>query len=35
VSNLAAGSATISLRNFTAGTLGEAVVVNFAVMHGA
>ena len=35
VSNLAAGSATISLRNFTAGTLGEAVVVNFAVVHGA
>jgi len=35
VSNLAAGSATISLRNFTAGTLGEAVVVNFAVIHGA
>jgi hypothetical protein len=34
VSNLAAGSATISLRNFTAGTLGEAVVVNFAVIHG-
>jgi len=35
VSNLAAGSATITLRNFTAGTLGEAVVVNFAVIHGA
>ena len=33
VSNLAAGSATISLRNFTAGTLGEAVVVNFAIIH--
>jgi len=35
VSNLAAGSATISLRNFTSGTLGEAVVINFAVIHGA
>ena len=33
VSNLTAGSATISLRNFTAGTLGEAVVVNFAIVH--
>ena len=33
VSNLTAGSATISLRNFTAGTLGEAVVVNFAIIH--
>lgn len=35
VSNLAAGSATISLRNFTAGALSEAVVINFAVIHGA
>jgi hypothetical protein len=35
VSGLAAGTATISLRNFTAGTLGEAVVVNFAVIHSA
>jgi len=35
ISALTAGSATISLRNFTAGTLGEAVVVNFAVIHGA
>ena len=33
VSNLTAGSATISLRNFTGGTLGEAVVVNFAIIH--
>jgi len=33
VSNLTAGSAVISLRNFTAGTLGEAVVVNFSVIH--
>jgi hypothetical protein len=23
------------LRNFTAGTLSEAVVVNFAIIHGA
>jgi hypothetical protein len=35
VSNLTAGSAVISLRNFTAGTLSEAVVVNFAVIHSA
>ena len=35
VSNLTAGSATISLRNFTAGTLSEAVVINFAIIHGA
>lgn len=35
VSNLTAGAATISLRNFTAGALAEAVVVNFAIIHGA
>jgi hypothetical protein len=33
VSNLTAGSATISLRNFTAGPLAEAVVINFAIIH--
>lgn len=35
VSNLTAGAATISLRNFTAGPLAEAVVINFAIIHGA
>jgi hypothetical protein len=35
VSNLTAGSATISLRNFTLGTLSEAVVINFAIIHSA
>lgn len=35
VSNLTAGAATISLRNFTGSTLGEAVVVNFAIIHAA
>jgi len=35
VSSLAAGSAVITLRNFTAGILGEAVIINFAIIHGA
>jgi catabolite regulation protein CreA len=35
VSNLTAGAATISLRNFTAGPLSEAVVINFSIIHGA
>jgi len=35
VSSLAAGSAVITLRNMTAATsLSEAVVINFAVIHG-
>ena len=33
VSNLTAGAATISLRNFTAGPLAEAVVINFTIIH--
>lgn len=33
VSGLSAGSATINLRNVTAGSLGEAVVINFALIH--
>lgn len=33
VSGLAAGSATIALRNITAGALAEAVVLNFAIIH--
>lgn len=33
VSGLAAGSATIALRNITAGALSEAVVLNFALIH--
>ena len=33
VSGHAAGSATIVLRNITAGSLSEAVVLNFAVIH--
>lgn len=33
-STLAAGSATIVLRNISAGSLSEAVVVNYAIIHG-
>jgi len=33
VSGMAAGSATIALRNVTAGALLEAVVLNFAIIH--
>jgi hypothetical protein len=35
VSSQAAGSAVIGLWNSTAGPLAEAVIVNFAVIHGA
>ena len=34
-STLAAGSATIVLRNISGGDLAEAVVINFAIIHGA
>lgn len=33
VTGLASGSATITLRNITAGNLSEAVVFNFVVLH--
>lgn len=33
VSGLSAGSATITLRNISGGTLGEAVVLNYALIH--
>ena len=35
VSSMAAGSAVITLRNMTAGSLSEAVVINFAIIHNA
>ena len=36
VSSMATGSAVITLRNLTASTsLSEAVVVNYAIIHGA
>ena len=34
VSSMAAGSAVLALRNLTAGSLSEAVVINFAIIHG-
>ena len=33
VSSMLAGAATITLRNITAGSLSEAVVINFAIIH--
>tara|TARA_R110002126_G_scaffold6587_4_gene33836 strand:- start:1201 stop:1614 length:414 start_codon:yes stop_codon:yes gene_type:complete len=33
--SLAAGSVSISLRNISGGTLSEAVVINFAILHCA
>lgn len=35
VSSQTSGSAVIGLYNNTAGALGEAVIINFAVIHGA
>jgi hypothetical protein len=35
VSSMAAGSAVITLRNLTGGSLSEAVVINFAIIHCA
>lgn len=33
VNSLAAGSASITVRNTTAGALSEAIVINFALLH--
>lgn len=35
VSGLSAGSATVTLRNISGGSLSEAVVINFALIHNA
>lgn len=35
VSSMGAGSATITLRNISAGALAEAVVINYAIIHCA
>jgi hypothetical protein len=35
ISSMTAGSAVVTLRNLTGGALAEAVVLNFAVIHGA
>jgi len=34
VSSMGAGTATITLRNISGSTLSEAVVLNFAIIHG-
>jgi len=34
VSGLATGSATITVRNITGGSLSEAIVINYAIIHG-
>ena len=34
ISSMAAGSAVIALRNLTAGSLSEAVIINYAIIHG-
>lgn len=34
VSSMGAGTATITLRNISAGTLSEAVIINYAIIHG-
>ena len=33
ISSMTAGSAVIALRNLTAGSLSEAVIINFALIH--
>ena len=35
ISSMTAGSAVVTLRNLSAGDLSEAVIINFAVIHGA
>jgi hypothetical protein len=35
VSSLSLGAAVITLRNLTGGSLSEAVIINFAIIHGA
>jgi len=35
ISNMTAGSASISLRNLSATSYSEAVIINFCIIHGA
>ena len=35
ISSMTAGSAAITLRNLTGGSLSEAVIINFSIIHGA
>ena len=34
ISSMTAGSAVVTLRNMTGGALSEAVIINFAIIHG-
>ena len=34
ISSMTSGSAVITLRNMTGGDLSEAVIINFAILHG-
>ena len=34
ISSMTAGSAVITLRNLTGGSLSEAVIINYAIIHG-
>jgi hypothetical protein len=34
VSSMSAGTATITLRNISGGSLSEAVIINYAIIHG-
>jgi len=34
VTSMTAGSAVLTLRNLTSGSLSEAVIINFAIIHG-
>ena len=34
ISSMTTGSAVITLRNMTGGNLSEAVIINFAILHG-
>ena len=35
ISSMTAGSAVVTLRNLTSGDLSEAVILNYAIIHGA
>jgi hypothetical protein len=35
ISSLATGTALVTLRNLTSGSLSEAVILNFSIIHGA
>jgi len=34
IASISAGSAVMTLRNLTSGSLSEAVVINYAIIHG-